>query len=342
MAVFNPMTLTGAGENLLAQAVAGEGTLSFTAVSTSSTAFSGDPKTTTELQDIMQTVVPSVAVLSGDTIQVSSIFSNDSITQEYTARTVGVYAKINNESPVLFAIAVAADPDTIPAQNPISPSTFYYQFNIAVSDASNVTVSVPEDGSLPASVFYQKLGNTDISQVADGTLTGAINQNTNVIGGDAYDSSKSYAAGDYFIYNNQLCKALTAISTGTSLSEGTNYKTTSLENEIAGLNGKITCHATISDEYSNGGTQPIYVRNGIAIFPVNVSLKNASEFVEFATIEESEALPSGYLIYTLPSADGVNVQYILNSGNHVIRAKCLGASKDVPVQLFHVLMWATA
>ena len=239
MAVFNPMTLTGAGENLLAQAVAGEGALSFTAVSTSGTVFSGDPKTATELQDIMQTVVPSVAVLSGDTIQVSSIFSNDSITQEYVARTVGMYAKINNESPALFAIAVATDPDTIPAQNPISPSTFYYQFNISVSDASNVTVSVPEDGSLPASVFYQKLGNTDISQVADGTLTGAINQNTNVIGGDAYDSSKSYAAGDYFIYNNQLCKALTAISAGTSLSEGTNYETTSLENEIAGLNGNI-------------------------------------------------------------------------------------------------------
>ena len=66
----------------------------------------------------------------------------------------------------------------------------------------------------------------------------AINQNTNVIGGDAYDSSKSYAADDYFIYNNQLCKALTAISAGTSLSEGTNYEVTSLENEIAGLNGK--------------------------------------------------------------------------------------------------------
>ena len=65
----------------------------------------------------------------------------------------------------------------------------------------------------------------------------AINQNTNVIGGDAYDSSKSYAAGDYFIYNNQLCKALTAISAGTALSEGTNYEVTSLENEVAGLNG---------------------------------------------------------------------------------------------------------
>lgn len=72
----------------------------------------------------------------------------------------------------------------------------------------------------------------------------AINQNTNVIGGDAYDSSKSYAADDYFIYNNQLCKALTAISAGTALSEGTNYEVTSLENEIAGLNGKSEMRLT--------------------------------------------------------------------------------------------------
>ena len=72
----------------------------------------------------------------------------------------------------------------------------------------------------------------------------AINQNTNVIGGDAYDPSKSYAAGDCFIYNNHLCKALTAISAGAPLSEGTNYKTTSLENEIAGLNGKSEMRLT--------------------------------------------------------------------------------------------------
>lgn len=72
----------------------------------------------------------------------------------------------------------------------------------------------------------------------------AINQNTNVIGGDAYDSSKSYAAGDYFIYENQLCKALTAISAGIALAPGTNYEVTSLENEIAGLNGKSEIRLT--------------------------------------------------------------------------------------------------
>ena len=115
---------------------------------------------------------------------------------------------------------------------------YSYQFNIAITDDSNITVSVPEEGSLPASVFYQKFGSTNISQIGDGTVTGAITQNANVAGGDRYDSSKSYAAGDYFIYNDQLCKALTAIASGAALTPGNNYQVTSLEKEIAGLNGK--------------------------------------------------------------------------------------------------------
>lgn len=88
--------------------------------------------------------------------------------------------------------------------------------------------------------------NTSYTQV--GTEYGAeeiieereqINQHTNVIGSDEFNPENSYSAGDYFIYNNNLCKALSAISAGAALSLGSNYQVTSLENEISGLNGKI-------------------------------------------------------------------------------------------------------
>lgn len=239
MATFNPITITNAGEEILAQAVAGDGTLTFTAVSTSSDTQSGDLETITELQNIKQTVAPVIAILEDNTIQLSAVFSNSGLSQGYVVNTLGIYAKIGSETPVLFAIATATDPDTVPGQNPISPSNFYYQFNIAITDDSNITVSVPEEGSLPASVFYQKFGSANISQIGDGTVTGAIIQNANVAGGDRYDSSKSYAAGDYFIYNDQLCKALTAIASGAALTPGNNYQVTSLENEISGLNGNL-------------------------------------------------------------------------------------------------------
>ena len=239
MATFNPITITNVGEEILAQSVAGDGTLTFTAVSTSSDTQSGDLETITELQNIKQTVAPVIAILEDNTIQLSAVFSNSGLEQGYVVNTLGIYAKIGSEAPVLFAIATATDPDTVPAQNPISPSNFYYQFNIAITDGSNITVSVPEEGSLPASVFYQKFGSANISQIGDGTVTGAITQNANVAGGDRYDSSKSYAAGDYFVYNDQLCKALTAIASGAALTPGNNYQVTSLENEISGLNGNL-------------------------------------------------------------------------------------------------------
>lgn len=63
-----------------------------------------------------------------------------------------------------------------------------------------------------------------------------INQHTNVIGSDEFNPKSSYSAGDYFIYNNNLCKALSTISAGAALSLGSNYQVTSLENEISGLN----------------------------------------------------------------------------------------------------------
>lgn len=239
MATFNPITITNAGEEILAQAVAGDGTLTFTAVSSSSDKVSGDLKNITELQNVRQTVAPVIAILEDNIIQLSTVFSNSGLAQGYVVNTLGIYAKIGSEAPVLFAIATATDPDTVPGQNPISPSNFYYQFNIAITDNSNITVSVPEEGSLPASVFYQKFGSANISQIGDGTVTGAITQNANVAGGDRYDSSKSYAAGDYFIYNDQLCKVLTAIASGAELTPGNNYQVTSLENEISGLNGKL-------------------------------------------------------------------------------------------------------
>lgn len=244
MATFNPITITNAGEEILAQAVAGDGTLTFTAVSSSSDKESGDLKNITELQNVRQTVAPVIAILEDNTIQLSAVFSNSGLSQGYVVNTLGIYAKIGSEAPVLFAIATATDPDTVPGQNPISPSNFYYQFNIAITDDSNITVSVPEEGSLPASVFYQKFGSTNISQIGDGTVTGAIIQNANVAGGDRYDSAKSYAAGDYFIYNDQLCKALTAIASGAALTPGNNYQVTSLENEISGLNGKSEIRLT--------------------------------------------------------------------------------------------------
>lgn len=153
MAIFNPITITDGGKAMLAQAISGGGDIVFTAVSTSTTIMSGDLESTTQLTGIKQTVTPSTAMMTDDTIQVSSVFSNAGVSQEYTINTLGLYAKTGAD-PILFAIATASSPDVMPAQNTLSPSNFFYQFNISVGSAVNVSVDVQESGGLTSAAFY--------------------------------------------------------------------------------------------------------------------------------------------------------------------------------------------
>lgn len=172
MAVFNPIVITTAGISLLSQAMAGKGTLTFTSVATSTTVIPyniSNIQAMTALSGIVQTVVPVSVVLKTGNVQVSSIFNNAGITNAYTANTIGLYAALGNGAQTLFAVAIATTPDNIPVQNDLSPSNFYYQFNIAISDTSQLTVTVPEDGNLPASVFNQMFpGITAPDQNNDG------------------------------------------------------------------------------------------------------------------------------------------------------------------------------
>ena len=114
-----------------------------------------------------------------------------------------------------------------------------------------------------------------------------------------------------------------------------------MNSNLSELNGKIICHAAISDEYSDGGRTSITVKNGIAVFPINLHLKNASGWVNFATIEESEAIPANnqYLVYTFPVYSGGSVQFTIKPNSPVISARCSADSENVEV--YCVLMWIT-
>lgn len=158
MAIFQPIVITNAGLSLLSQAVAGQGTLTFTSIVTSSTAIAYNPTTIqsmTSLSGVVQTAVPARALLQDGTAQVSAVFDNSGLSQGYTANTLGLYATLGSGAQTLFALAVASTPDNIPAPNSLPASNFYYQFNIAISDTSQLIINVPEGGSLPSSVFNQ-------------------------------------------------------------------------------------------------------------------------------------------------------------------------------------------
>lgn len=274
MAVFNPIVITTAGISLLSQAMAGKGTLTFTSVATSTTVIPyniSNIQAMTALSGIVQTVVPVSVVLKTGNVQVSSIFNNAGITNAYTANTIGLYAALGNGAQTLFAVAIATTPDNIPVQNDLSPSNFYYQFNIAISDTSQLTVTVPEDGSLPASVFNQMFpGITAPDQNNDGDALvynassgawGYVNTETvfTTVSGSGEFVSLQKTLADDFKQIQLFGKTVQAETTGAQL-----FNVNVCKNETD-LQYKITI-----DDYATGKiTVSIDNPEGAVVMPVN-------------------------------------------------------------------------
>lgn len=78
------------------------------------------------------------------------------------------------------------------------------------------------------------IGNTDISNIGDGTTTGAISAVNQKVASndDEYSSSKNYAVGEHCIYNNKLYKCITACSAASWNVNQNCFSDTTLTREI--------------------------------------------------------------------------------------------------------------
>lgn len=142
--------MTDAGQELIANALAGSGTVAFTSVKTSSYAYPNGTNISglTDIQDIVQSVDPFSAQVFNETmIQVSVRFDNAQVQDEYLIQTLGLYAQVESGSPVLFAVIQADTPDQMPAQSAVSPSAFIYNIQMTVQQATSLNVSVNPAGT---------------------------------------------------------------------------------------------------------------------------------------------------------------------------------------------------
>jgi len=87
-------------------------------------------------------------------------------------------------------------------------------------------------------VNAEQLNNVDVIPVVQNSTTKKITVEkvSKKIGtdfiSDAYDSTQTYAVGDYCIYNNILYRCTTAISTAESF-DSTKWSSTSIASELA-------------------------------------------------------------------------------------------------------------
>ena len=173
MGVYNAAVITTAGEGLIAQAVRGT-EIQWTYMRSSSTAVTSDLKGMTAIPDVQQTAaITDALVYNNSTVQVTARFSNTGISAPYYIRTVGIFAQLAGGAETLVAVMTAVTPDEVPAYNADSPSAFIFINQLAVQDASSITMTVTDTGAASIADLDRKIDKVggDLSDTVAASAT---------------------------------------------------------------------------------------------------------------------------------------------------------------------------
>lgn len=151
MGKYNGAVVTTAGQNLIAQAIAGGNTVTWTTAEASSYAYPSttDFQSLTSLQNVEQAAdITGAYVYSENVIQVTTRFDNDGVEEAYLINTIGVYAQVGTDAPVLAAVVTAVTPDQMPVEDPQSPSAFVYNIQLTINNAAQIQINVNPAGTV--------------------------------------------------------------------------------------------------------------------------------------------------------------------------------------------------
>ena len=128
MAEFSKLYLTKRGQALVAKIIAGETTIQFTKVSTSSRIYAESAlEGLTALENVQQTNNVTKVTISNDTnVRVETAFTNEKLTAGYYLRCLGLYAKDPTQGEILYAVCVETSGLCyMPAYNGVTISSAY-------------------------------------------------------------------------------------------------------------------------------------------------------------------------------------------------------------------------
>ena len=167
MGTFKSAVITKKGQALMAKVVSGATKLTFTKIAVSEANLGSDLASLTGIGTIKQSQPVASVVRQNETyVKVGASFSNDKLSTGYYVRNIGLYATDPQEGEILYSVSVADESsktaDWMPPFNGIGSSSLIVDLVTAVSNASNVTVSV--DPSAMATVAQI---NTLKSEVED-------------------------------------------------------------------------------------------------------------------------------------------------------------------------------
>lgn len=152
MASYNDTVLTNNGIAILNRVLAGKCTVTFTRAVSSIADYSG--KTLSELQALTSLdnieqngVATRFDVRSKSMVSIDLLFTNQGLQNSYEIKTIGLYAKASDSSTeVLYAIATASDPETMPAYVDQKLAKFTLTLYTKVGQADKTSITITDEG----------------------------------------------------------------------------------------------------------------------------------------------------------------------------------------------------
>ena len=144
MAEFSKVVITTKGQALMAKLIAGQATVQFTKILTSSTQYAvADLEALTSLSNIKQTVdITRVTRTNDVAVQVEAAFSNTGLETGYYARALGLYAIDPDEGEILYAVSAETSGNCyFPADNGITVSGLLVKMVTVIGNATAVVIS---------------------------------------------------------------------------------------------------------------------------------------------------------------------------------------------------------
>lgn len=154
MASYGNTVLTSAGIDLVKRVIAKTATFEITRVATSSdsrlvNATISAIEAMTSLPSVNQTGTVTAFDKSSDKqIGLKCEFTNQGLTNQYDICGVGIYAKEAGKSEILFAVAPAKEPETMPAKPDDQSALFTFSLNmyVVVGQASAMSITATTEG----------------------------------------------------------------------------------------------------------------------------------------------------------------------------------------------------
>lgn len=141
--------VTANGNNLIAQILANKSSLSIDKIEISDTQLSSttDISTMTSVPKVVQTVSANGFSKNSNTLIISTVVDNSSISADYRAWVFGIWGSDsqNGQSQLIAVITSTNSPDTIPAFSGSTPVSYTYKFNIGFSNASQIQFNMIDD-----------------------------------------------------------------------------------------------------------------------------------------------------------------------------------------------------